>query len=153
MDIEKMNTIDKQKFIFGSIFILANKLQVIGDQYFADNDMTTKQWLLTVMISQFNNQPPTLSEVAELMGSSHQNVKQIALKLEKKGFLCIEKDARDGRSIRLRMTEKSYSFWEKRVEQDNQYIVELFKNLDEAEINAMYTGITKLHINVGEKNL
>lgn len=144
MDIKKTDILDKQKFIFGSIFILANKLQVLGDQYFAENDMTVKQWLLTVMILQFHDEPPTLSEVAELMGSSHQNVKQIALKLEKKGFLNIEKDDQDARAIRLRLTEKSYSFWEKRADRDEQYVIELFKDLNEEETNAMHSGIEKL---------
>ncbi|MDF2674455.1 MAG: transcriptional regulator [Clostridiales bacterium] len=139
-----MDILDKQKFIFGSIFLLANKLQVLGDQYFAENDMTVKQWLLTVMILQFQDGPPTLSQVAELMGSSRQNVKQIALKLEKKGLLTIEKDDQDARVIRLKITEKSYSFWEKRVDKDEQYVMELFKDLSKEETDAMYSGVGKL---------
>lgn len=145
-----MDNIDKQKYIFGSLFIIANKLQVLGDQYFSDDDMTTKQWLMTVMILQFHDEPPTLREVAELMGSSHQNAKQIALKLEKKGFLAIEKDDRDARAIRLRLTEKSYSFWEKRAEKDEHYIVEFFKDLSEEETNGMYRGMEKLFKKIEE---
>jgi DNA-binding MarR family transcriptional regulator len=145
MDMEKMDIIDKQKYIFGSIFLIANKLQVLGDQYFADDDMTTKQWLMTVMISQFHDESPTLTEVAELIGSSHQNAKQIAVKLEKKGFLIIEKDDRDGRAIRLRLTEKCNSFWEKRTEKDDHYIVELFKDLSQEETKVMCRGMEKLY--------
>jgi DNA-binding MarR family transcriptional regulator len=144
MGMRKMDNIDKQKYIFGSVFLMANKLQVLGDQYFDNDDMTTKQWLMTVMILQFHNEPPTLREVAELMGSSHQNAKQIALKLEKKGFLSIEKDDSDGRAIRLRLTEKSYSFWESRAEKDEHFIAELFKDLSEEETNVMYRGMEKL---------
>jgi DNA-binding MarR family transcriptional regulator len=142
--MRKMDNIDKQKYIFGSVFLMANKLQVLGDQYFDNDDMTTKQWLMTVMILQFHNEPPTLREVAELMGSSHQNAKQIALKLEKKGFLSIEKDDSDGRAISLRLTEKSYSFWESRAEKDEHFIAELFKDLSEEETNVMYRGMEKL---------
>lgn len=139
-----MNILDKQKFIFGSIFLLANKLQVIGDQYFAESDMTMKQWLLTVMIVQFQGEPPALSQVAELMGSSRQNVKQIALKLEKKGFLNIEKDEEDARILRLKLTEKSYSFWENREDRDEKFLLELFKGVTEEEIQAMHSGMEKL---------
>lgn len=143
-----MNILDKQKFIFGSIFLLANKLQVLGDQYFAESDMTMKQWLLTVMIVQFHDEPPTLSQVAELMGSSRQNVKQIALKLEKKGFLNIEKDEEDARVLRLKLTEKSYSFWENREDRDEEFLLELFKGIKEEEIHAMHSGMEKLFIKV-----
>ncbi|MCX7921892.1 MAG: MarR family transcriptional regulator [Clostridia bacterium] len=136
--------LEKQRFIFGSLFLLANKLQVIGDQYLGKDGMTTKQWFLTVMISQFRDNHPTLSEVAELMGSSRQNVKQLALKLEEKDFLKIEKDEQDARALRLKLTEKSQEFWEKRQEQDNQFIEELFKDFSEEEVNIISSSFRKL---------
>lgn len=139
-----MDILDKQKFIFGSLFLLANKLQVIGDKYMGRDNMTTKQWFLTVMISQFGDNPPTLSEVADLMGSSRQNVKQLALKLEEKDFLKIEKDEQDARALRLKLTEKSKVFWEKREEQDNQFVRDLFKDFSQEEIDIMYGGFNKL---------
>ncbi|MFT9493548.1 MarR family winged helix-turn-helix transcriptional regulator [Anaerosolibacter sp.] len=139
-----MKSLDQQRYIFGSLFLIANKLQVIGDQYLGKDDMTTKQWFLTVMISQFRDNPPTLSEVAELMGSSRQNVKQLALKLEEKEFLRIEKDEQDARALRLKLTEKSQVFWEKRENQDNQFIIELFSSFNEEEINTMANCFGKL---------
>lgn len=142
--MDDIGVLDKQKFIFGSLFLIANKLQVVGDQYLGKDDMTVKQWFLTVMISQFRDAPPTLSEIAELMGSSRQNVKQLALKLEKKDFLRIEKDPKDARALRLKLTEKSNLYWGKRENEDNKFIVELFKEFSEDEINVMYRGFNKL---------
>jgi DNA-binding MarR family transcriptional regulator len=139
-----VNTIDKHKYIFGSLFLLANKLQVIGDQYLGREGITTKQWFLTVMLSQFRDNPPMLSEVAELMGSSRQNVKQLALKLEGKGFLIIQKDEKDARALRLKFTEKSKTFWGKREKQDNQFIQDLFKDFSEEEADIIYRGFGKL---------
>lgn len=139
-----MDDIDKQKYIFGSIFLLANRLQVIGDQYLGRDEITTKQWFLNVMISQFGDNPPTLSEVAELMGSSRQNVKQLALKLEEKGFLNIQKDNQDARALRLKLTDKSREFWDKRQEQDDEYIEGLFKDLSPEEIDVLCRCFGKL---------
>ncbi|MGE5678481.1 MAG: MarR family winged helix-turn-helix transcriptional regulator [Pseudomonadota bacterium] len=139
-----MNTVDMQKYIFGSIFLASNRLQVLGDQYLGLEGMTTKQWFLTAMISQFGENPPTLSEVAELVGNSRQNVKQLALKLEEKGFLNICKDDRDARALRLRLTDKSREFWERRSGQDDEYIAELFKDLSSEEITCMSKGFGKL---------
>lgn len=145
-----VDSLNKQKFIFGSIFLIANKLQVIGDQYLDKDGMTTKQWLLTAVVSQFGDNPPTLTEVSELMGSSRQNVKQLALKLQEKGFLDIEKDAWDGRALRLKLRDKSRTFWENREEQDAQFIRELFQALTEAEIDAVCSGLDKLLKKVDE---
>jgi DNA-binding MarR family transcriptional regulator len=148
-----MDVIDKQKYIFGSLFLIANKLQVLGDQYLGRDGVTTKQWLLTVMISQFYDNPPILSKVAELMGSSRQNVKQLALKLEKKEMLNIHKDEQDARALRLKLTEKSKMFWEKRQEQDEQYVENLFENFSEEEIDIFFKGIGKLSKKIEELNM
>ncbi len=139
-----MNTQDKQKHIFGGLFLLANKLQVKGDAFLAEDEMTTKQWFLIVMISQFKDTPPMLSEVANLMGSTRQNVKQLALKLEEKGFLVMEKDQNDSRILRLKLTEKNEEFWDKRQGKDNTFVEKLFQNFTPEEINVMYRGIEKL---------
>lgn len=146
-----MNIIDKQKFIFGSFFVLANKLQVIGDKYLSADGITTKQWFLSAMLAQFQDRAPTLSEVSELMGSSRQNVKQLALKLEEKDMVAIEKDQQDARALRLRLTEKNLQFWEKRQEQDNRYIEDLFSCLTDEEVEAMFNGFLKLSEVVDKK--
>jgi len=139
-----MNLLDKQKFIFGSIFLLANKLQVKGDSYFAEDEMTTKQWFLIVMVSQFGENPPMLTEVASMMGTTRQNVKQLALKLEEKGFLVIEKDAKDSRILRLKLTKKNQQFWENRDAKDSAFIQDLFKSMTNEEITVMQQAMKKL---------
>lgn len=139
-----MNILEKQKYIFGMLFLLANKLQVLADRYMSMDNMTTKQWFLTVIISQFGDNPPTLSEVADMMGSSRQNVKQLALKLQEKDLLRIEKDEQDARALRLKLTEKSHQFWEKREDKDAQFIRDLFENLSQEEIDIISEGFNKV---------
>ncbi|MEL7596912.1 MAG: MarR family transcriptional regulator [Clostridiaceae bacterium] len=143
-----MESIYKKKLIFGSLFLLANRLQVIGDKYLEKEGITTKQWLLIVMIAQFADSIPTLSEVAQIMGSSRQNVKQLALRLQEKGFVSIKKDERDSRVLRLKLTEKSTVFWEERREKDEQFIIDIFNGLSEEEIHIMCNGFNKLFGNI-----
>ena len=143
MNTNNMMLLDREKFIFGSLFLLANKLQVIGDQFLGD-DMTTKQWFLTVMIMQFQDRSPTLGEVAALMGSSHQNVRQLAQKLQEKEFLNIYKDEQDGRIIRLQLTEKSHTYWKTREAKGDDFINRLFKDITEDEINHVGNCFNKL---------
>lgn len=139
-----MNRLDKQKFIFGNLFLLANKMQVIGDIYLAADDMTLRQWFLTIAILQFGETPPTLNEVADKMGSTRQNVKQLVTKLLEKGFITIEKDAVDARAMRLKLTRKSKLFWEGREEKDRRFITDLFGNLTDSELSVMCEGLSKL---------
>lgn len=138
------NLFEKQAFIFGNLFLLANKLQVISDQYLATSGLTTKQWFLIAAIQQFGDTPPTLSEVSELSGSSRQNVKQLAIKLKKNDFLRIEKDEQDTRALRLRLTKKCTSFWEQRENQDKQFITDLFSCLGETETDILSGSVQKI---------
>lgn len=55
-----MNNRNEEKFIFGGLFLLTNKLQVRGDQLFEEDGITLRQWFLTVMILQFRDKSPTL---------------------------------------------------------------------------------------------
>lgn len=142
--MDKAEIVGKQKYIFGSIFYLRNKLQIIIDKGLASDGITTKQWFLMAVMGEFFDTPPTLKELAEAMGSSHQNVKQIALKLEKKGFLQMEKDQQDGRAIRIRLTDKCDAFWANRQEEDTRFFVELYREFSEEEIIALYLGLKKL---------
>ncbi|EOC99974.1 Transcriptional regulator, MarR family [Caldisalinibacter kiritimatiensis] len=78
------------------------------------------------------------------MGTSRQNVKQLAVKLQQKGFLAIDKDKKDSRALRLKLTQKNQWFWKKREEKDRNFIINLFKNLSEEEVSVMYDVVNKL---------
>jgi DNA-binding MarR family transcriptional regulator len=153
--MNKIDILDKQKFIFGRLISLSNKLQTIGDNALGSDDITIRQWLLTVAVAQFGHMPPTLSEVSQVMGTSRQNVKQLAVKLQKKGFLHIKEDEQDGRSIRLEITEKSRLFWGKRHQEIRNFLAEVFAELSREEINSLYDCLNKLYEGIlkAEKSL
>ncbi len=140
----KKESSDKMQFIFGSIFILAQKWQYLGDRELSADKLTTKQWLLLAAIETFFESPPTLSELTDAFGTSRQNVKQIALNLEKRGFLLIEPDEYDRRILRFSVTPKSREFWDKRADRDIEYIRQLFTGLTDDEIDCFYLGMIKL---------
>ncbi len=90
MEEREVAALDDKQAIFGSLFLLATTLDTVGDRFLGD--LTTKQWYLMAMLGTFFAEPPTIGELAERMGTSHQNVKQIARRLEEKGFLDLERD-------------------------------------------------------------
>jgi len=137
--------LDKQKYVFGKLISLSNRLKVIGDRYLSGNDITIIQWLLTVAVAQFGDTPPALGDVSQIMCSSHQNIKQLALKLQEKGFMQIINDREDGRVIRLLLTEKYSCFWDKRQKEVKAFLKELFKVLDRDEIDILFDCLNKLY--------
>jgi len=81
------------------------------------------------------------------MGSSYQNVKQIALKLEKKGLLKLEKDVRDARVTRL-STNKSAQFWAGTKTRGNRFIASIYTGIDDNELSINREMLEKLLANI-----
>ena len=145
MDKEQISNL--QKYIFGEVFLIANKLQTIGDEFL--DEVTTKQWFLCVIINEFfQGVNPSLSEVAEIMGTSRQNVKQIALKLERIGFLEINKDEKDSRILRLTLTESCHKYWESRSAKDEEFLNFIFNNMEPQELMQMFNSLDKFYKNI-----
>ena len=80
--------------LFGSLLARGNRLQAAGDRFY--DEITTKQWFVLAVLENFSA-PPTLGELARGVGSSHQNVKQLVLKLQQKGYVALAQDGRGAR--------------------------------------------------------
>ena len=86
---------------FGYIFLLSRRFEYITDQVLVKDDLTTKQLLALIAIEEGFETLPSITQLAEVLSTTHQNIKKIALQLEKKGFVEIIKDEQ----IRLRFQE------------------------------------------------
>ncbi len=147
ISMKRLEMMGDQQYIFGAIMIAANRMDTLLEREFKKYDVTTKQWLLSIIIDNLFDEPPTIKEVANEMGSSHQNVKQVALKLEQKGLLILEKDKRDSRVTRLKLTENSYDFWKKLREEGATFIQTLLKDINDDEILVAREVIKKMLLN------
>lgn len=93
--------------VFGGIFFLAQHLARRVDLALEPLGLTSKQWLLlALLLKKFAGLRPTLSEAARWYGSSRQNIKQIAVQLEARGYLRLEPDPDDARALRLHLTPR-----------------------------------------------
>lgn len=138
-DFERM---DKRLIIFGNIFMLSNRLQTVMDQ--ANNELTAKQWFVMAMLNMFEN-APTLKQLATVCDYSHQNTKQLVLKLEEKGFVSIEKDENDLRAMRIVTTDKIKEWDQENEAFSNDFVDKMFEVLSEEEIKMMLEIQTKLY--------
>ncbi|MGB4660029.1 MAG: MarR family transcriptional regulator [Mobilitalea sp.] len=135
------DTLWKKRLIFSAVFIEANKLQTAFDRN--DGDVTSKQWLLLVIASSFP-EPPTLTAVGELMGCSRQNVKKIAVILEKKGYLVLVNDLNDKRSLCIEITEKYKMLSAKMESETDDVMKNLFSEFSDEQVDELFNGIIKL---------
>ncbi len=137
-DFEHM---DPRMIAFVNIFICANRLQAIMDNGFVD--ITAKQWLAITMIDAFP-EPPTLKQISELSGVTHQSMRQIVDRLVDRGFLEVVPDKKDKRAIRLVKTEAANHIRTKKDGQDIRFVYKLFDCLDEEETTVYCRALAKL---------
>ncbi len=127
----KKDEIDDRHFLFGLINAFANRLQTVGDRFL--EEISWKQWFVIIGIELYK-EPPTINEVANIIGSSHQNVKQILIKLEKMGYVAMHTDEDDRRKQRIRLTEKKKEIDDKYNEKSMEFMNGLYHGLDDKDI-------------------
>ncbi|KYC45455.1 MAG: transcriptional repressor MprA [Candidatus Methanofastidiosum methylothiophilum] len=143
------NNIRPESFeIFGKIFFLSNRLEYLGDNELRKDGLTTKQWELIAVTGKYFTYPPSVSEVADVLSTTRQNIKQLALKLQEKGFIILERDPKDRRVLRLRLTEKNRKYWESNSDEKIEFISSLFSSLTDKELKELYGLLNKLEENI-----
>lgn len=113
------------------------------DRLLAPTGITGQQAAMLQLI-EAQAHAPTISFVAQAMGMTQQNVKQIALSLERKGFLEIVIDAADRRVRRLVLTEHHHAFWQKRNPSDFSSVEDWTASLSDDEIALAVKLLVKL---------
>jgi DNA-binding MarR family transcriptional regulator len=144
------NSIPDEAMIFGYLLIVSNKMNTLLEREFKEFDVTTKQWFLSETINSLFDSPPTLNEVADAMGSSHQNVKQVAVKLQRKGLLTFEKDKKDARVTRIKLTDRSRDFWKRLDPKGDLFRKKMFKDMDQQDIAGTRQLLEKMLMNLNE---
>ena len=113
------------------------------DRKLAPSGITSQQGAMLQFI-EAQPGPPTIGAVAAGLSMTHQNVKQIALALARKGLLTIEVDTQDRRARRLTTTEQHRRFWDQRNPDDFGLVQAWTAGLDRAEVDQAVQLLRKL---------
>jgi DNA-binding MarR family transcriptional regulator len=116
------------------------------DQLLREDGVTTQQAALITIVDAIGS--PSLSQAASVFGTTHQNTRQIATALERKGLLRIVADEHDRRVRRLVTTAKSREIWERRSNADQQRVLEWFSSLGEDEARTLFELLLRLETRV-----
>jgi DNA-binding MarR family transcriptional regulator len=136
--------LEMEKYILVVLFLVQQRWGYIISRELVEDQITTKQWLMMIVIASAFNHDPSMQEVANALSTTHQNVKQLATRLETRGFLKIERDPANRRILRLRVTEECRQYWEKRTPDDIKSISALFRDLDDWEVENLFEIMGKL---------
>jgi DNA-binding MarR family transcriptional regulator len=139
-----MNKTEIKEYIFGSILLLANKIQIWGDKIL--EDLTLKQWFLLMLISKMGKTNPTINEVSEFTGTSRQNVKKMLEQLKEKKYVKIIKSKTDARALNVSLLKKTYEYFTKNEEKCTIAINDLFSDITDDELSFTVKTFDKLHV-------
>lgn len=138
-----------KRLSFTNLLICANMMQTMFSK--TQEGITSKQWLLLTITSNIP-EPPTLSEIGELMGCSRQNVKQIAQILNKNGYLNFTKISGDKNTLRIVPTEKWFVYNKENEEFTSGILEEIFEGLSEEELKIYFQSFIKIIGNIEKIN-
>ena len=141
----RMAGIGKSFFLIGLLSEFNNRYQAKADSFF--EEISWKQFFAIICIHLYA-EPPTLAQLADLMGSSHQNVKQILNKLEQKGFVSTVPDVQDRRKQRVILTEKTRLFCQEHERGSDQVISGIFEGIAPENILITIETILKMDTNL-----
>ncbi len=127
---------DAARTVFATVFLLSQSWKNLLDDMLAPAGLSAKQWMLLVAIETFGDEAPTLSAAADRYGTSRQAAKQLALRLERAGFLRIAPDPDDARTLRLHLTPQHREFWDRHAGEHLEGLAALFGGVDDAPLEA-----------------
>lgn len=134
-------------FLIGLLSAFENRFQAVADS--AMKEISWKQFFAVICINMCK-ESPTVKELADIMGSSHQNVKQILLKLEKKGFVSIMPDETDKRKQRIILTSYCREFCAKNDGLAMRVMTKLFDGITEEQLQTTIQTILHIENNLKE---
>lgn len=139
--------IELSYFLLGLLSAFENRFQAVADSTM--KEISWKQFFAIICINLCKDSP-TVKELAGIMGSSHQNVKQILLKLEKKGFVSITVDEKDKRKQRIYLTDYCREFCSKNDEMTTNIMKKMFAGVPEEQLQVTIQTIIQIEDNLKE---
>ncbi len=137
--------IELSYFLLGLLSAFDNRFQALADKLIGV--ISWKQFFAIICINMCK-ESPTIKELAEIMGSSHQNVKQILLKLEKKEFVQIIQDSQDKRKQRVILTEQCLQFCNDNDDKSAMVMTSMFEGITQEQLQVTIQTIMQMEENL-----
>lgn len=141
-----MDDLATKSRVFAAIFILANRMQMLGDAM--DPRVTTKQWGVLEAVDKSERPDPSLSQIAQMVGTSRQNVKKLVVALEREGLVALRRDPDDARATRVTVTDECRRHLVAREATERAFLADLFDGVPPDVVDGLVEGLARLLDNV-----
>jgi DNA-binding MarR family transcriptional regulator len=135
--------------IYATLFSLANKLQVKGDQYLGS--ITSRQLMTIIAIFHLPEEQTTINNIARKLGTTKQSAKQLITVLEKKGYIITVPSLMDKRAINVKVTDAWKKIGIECGEKSVHFFVDLFNDFSTDEMESLWKLLKKLYCFDGEE--
>ena len=144
-EVVDFSGIPSSYFLLGLLSAFENRFQAMADMVMGE--ISWKQFFAIICINMCK-EPPTLKELSDIIGSSHQNLKQILIKLEKKGFIEFKADDSDKRKQRIYLTDHCREFCNKNDDVSKTIMGRMFDGISKKDLETTIKTITKIEGNL-----
>ena len=125
--------------LFAGLFIMQNRLLNAASRN--ESDISVKQWLLLALMEQAPEQH-TLTSLGSIMGCSRQNIKKLALGLEKKGYVRLVPGV--GNSVSVVATDKVREYKENVRDERVRLLKLVYEGFSDEEVEELFRLCHKL---------
>ncbi len=118
-----------------------NRYQSAADAFF--KELSWKQMFFLNGIT-LHSEPPTIKDMADFMGCSHQNVNKLYAKLLREGYIISVQDEKDKRKQRLFLTDKARAFLAENKVEAGKNVNNIFSVVSADELETTIEVMAKL---------
>jgi DNA-binding MarR family transcriptional regulator len=134
---------------YATLFSLANKLQVKGDQYL--KHLTSRQLMTMIAIGHLPEDEASLNNIARKLGTTKQSVKQLVTLIENKGYVVTVPSQRDKRAVNVVITETGNQSLVEDYMLGLKFFNDLFHDFSQDELEILWSLLKKLYRFDGEE--
>jgi DNA-binding MarR family transcriptional regulator len=133
---------------YATLFSLANKLQVKGDQTL--KHFTSRQLIAMIAIGHLPEGEASLNHIAKMLGTTKQTVKQMIDLIQANGYVVMEPSQRDRRAVNVVITESGRQALIEDYMLGMKFFEQLFHDFTQDELEVLWSLLKKLYQFDGE---
>lgn len=147
LGVDAPNARDDQ-YVFASVLMLATKLQRHLDA--ALPELTLKQWLTLLLLYRLGGDAGSVTQIANLTGSSHQNTTKMIAALARDGWVERTTSTVDQRALRVTVTERTLAYFREHEAMGDRILAKLFADVPAADLAATARTLAAMQSNLEE---
>lgn len=128
---------------YATLFSLANKLQVRGDQFL--KHFSSRQLMAMIAIGHLAEGEASLNNIARMLGTTKQTVKQLITIIEKNGYVVTQPSQRDRRAVNVVITEAGQQALIEDYMLGQNFFNQLFRDFTQDELEILWSLLKKMY--------